>query len=102
LEETHTKLKVIFTLFNRKVIKKNLNPIWNEKFEIKSFDMNDKIEIEVYDYDCLTSNDYMGKIIINPIFIKSNSKNSKWYNLVGMNKTLKSQILIEGKFNPNK
>jgi Ca2+-dependent lipid-binding protein len=50
--------------------------------------MDEKIEIEIYDYDFLKTNDYMGKIIIDPSYIKT--KQSKWFNF-----DKKSKILIE-------
>jgi len=44
-----------------KVIKKTLNPTWNEKLEIGISDLSKELEIEVFDKDIITRDDRMGK-----------------------------------------
>ncbi|KAJ5068616.1 c2 domain-containing protein [Anaeramoeba ignava] len=52
--------------FKTKVIKKTLNPTWNETFEYKgSFDTIKKMIITVFDWDRFSSNDYLGTVKIN-------------------------------------
>ena len=44
-----------------KVIKKNLNPVWNHSFEIEfNPSICNKLNIEVYDYDLLGKDDHIG------------------------------------------
>jgi Ca2+-dependent lipid-binding protein len=74
------------------VIKCSLNPVWNEKFEVSSFDMDEKIEILIYDEDLLKMNDYMGKMKIDPSYIGLHKKFQKWFSF-----GKKSKILIESK-----
>ena len=44
-----------------KIIKKNLNPVWNHSFEIEfNPSICNKLNIEVYDYDLLGKDDHIG------------------------------------------
>lgn len=47
------------TLYKSKVVYKNLNPIWNESFSYPIRDLQQKLDIKVYDRD-LTTDDFMG------------------------------------------
>lgn len=42
-----------------KVIKKTLNPEWNETLQVK-LKLHDRVELKVYDYDRFAFNDFMG------------------------------------------
>ncbi|XP_072515956.1 multiple C2 and transmembrane domain-containing protein 2 isoform X2 [Salminus brasiliensis] len=47
------------TLYKSKVVYKNLNPTWNETFSYPIRDLQQKLDIKVYDRD-LTTDDFMG------------------------------------------
>uniref|UniRef100_A0A8B9L3Z8 C2 domain-containing protein n=1 Tax=Astyanax mexicanus TaxID=7994 RepID=A0A8B9L3Z8_ASTMX len=47
------------TLYKSKVVYKNLNPVWNESFSYPIRDLQQKLDIKVYDRD-LTTDDFMG------------------------------------------
>lgn len=46
------------------IIKNTLNPVWNYVLDGKTFAIGDEIEILIYDYDFLVSDDYMGSCFI--------------------------------------
>ena len=46
-----------------KVIKKDLNPVWNEKFEIVTGTLG-HLYLTVYDWDKIGSNESIGKLIV--------------------------------------
>lgn len=47
-----------------KVIKKNLNPEWNETFDLKLERLHESLTIECFDYDLMGSDDSLGKSTI--------------------------------------
>lgn len=48
-----------------RIVYKNLNPVWNEKFNIFFDDVNANLSFKVYDFDRLSSDDQMGVATIN-------------------------------------
>lgn len=65
-----------------KTIWKNLNPVWNEKyeFEIVAADKAE-VQIEVWDEDYLSSDDFMGMVTIPLKDLQVNQVVDKWYTL---------------------
>lgn len=57
-----------------KTISKNLNPEWNEKFEIDLANLDEPILFKFFDYDILTKDDEIGVVILTPTMLK-NGKN---------------------------
>ncbi len=47
-----------------KVIKKSLNPTWDESFSISTTSGNSGILIEMYDQDAVGTDEFMGRIIV--------------------------------------
>ena len=39
----------------------NLNPVYNETFEIQVHEAADMLEFEIWDYDTFSTDDFMGK-----------------------------------------
>ena len=48
-----------------KIVRKNLNPVWNEKFSIFFDHIDAKLSFKVYDFDRLSSDDQMGVATLN-------------------------------------
>jgi len=68
-----------------KVLKKNLNPEWNETFEFYSKEpLTDKIKLLVWDYDRFTINEFEGRAIV-PVCSVSNLNGrelDQWFPLL--------------------
>ena len=61
-----------------KVIKKNLNPVWNHTYEKIEFNpqMCNKLDIEIWDYDTFGKDDLIGKASINLDWMKTEGQNT--------------------------
>ncbi|RVE74901.1 hypothetical protein OJAV_G00026400 [Oryzias javanicus] len=58
--DPYVKLKIDGkTFYKSKVVYKSLNPAWNESFHLPVKDLNQKLQVKVYDRD-LTTDDFMG------------------------------------------
>eukprot|EP01100_Stratorugosa_tubuloviscum_P007873 TRINITY_DN323_c0_g1_i4.p1 TRINITY_DN323_c0_g1~~TRINITY_DN323_c0_g1_i4.p1 ORF type:complete len:499 (-),score=200.56 TRINITY_DN323_c0_g1_i4:93-1589(-) len=55
------------------------NPVWNETMRISNIGMQDTIDISVWDYDSLTSNDFLGEVKLARNQIVNGMK--EWYPL---------------------
>ena len=66
-------LQIIPAFFN---FKKKKNPVWNEAFHFRYEDVSSVITIELWDKDWLSSDDFMGKLLIpvTSIKVKKNFK----------------------------
>ncbi|VDM79413.1 unnamed protein product [Strongylus vulgaris] len=52
-------------VYKSSTIFKNLNPIWDEEFQMLAEDMTAPISIEVFDYDRFCTDDFMGSATID-------------------------------------
>ena len=52
-------------VYKSKIVYKNLNPVWNEKFSLFFDDVNANLVFKVYDFDRLSSDDQMGVASLN-------------------------------------
>jgi len=69
--------------FKTQVIKKSLNPFWNEDFVIHPKDIEkDVLIIKIYDYTEVTSHELLGEVEIFVIGLKNVPVIDKWYSLV--------------------
>ena len=46
------------------VVKSNLNPVWNAEFKFTVPAVETKIKIELFDKDTITSDDYLGQVVL--------------------------------------
>ncbi|GMI11378.1 hypothetical protein TrVE_jg4950 [Triparma verrucosa] len=66
-----------------KIVKKNLNPVWMERFyfdRVLSTISKNLVEIKVEDYD-LAGNDFMGKVSIPLVLLKERKESRLWMKL---------------------
>ncbi|KAM9320064.1 ras GTPase-activating protein 4-like [Gastrophryne carolinensis] len=64
------------------VVKKSCYPRWNEAFE---FDLDEsfteKLTIEVWDWDLVSKNDFLGKVVINVDGLQKDLQEEGWFRL---------------------
>ncbi|KAF9438678.1 hypothetical protein BGZ76_006051, partial [Entomortierella beljakovae] len=60
--DPYAKISIGGQCFTTKVVKKNLNPIWNESFDfvIEPQSMPDIVKLVLWDKDLISSDDFMG------------------------------------------
>ncbi|XP_073424860.1 multiple C2 and transmembrane domain-containing protein 2 isoform X1 [Dendrobates tinctorius] len=68
------------TLYKSKVIYKNLNPVWEEKFVLPIQNLEQKLHIKVYDRD-LTTDDFMGSAFLDLQELELNKTTEKVFRL---------------------
>ena len=69
--------------FTTKVMKRTLNPVWDETFNVRldSYSADDKLEMECFDYDVLGSDDSLGKCTISLGSIATDQEFTEWCSL---------------------
>ncbi|KAF4112569.1 hypothetical protein G5714_007364 [Onychostoma macrolepis] len=79
--DPYVKIHIGDTTFKSHVIKENLNPTWNEMYEmILSPDHNQDVKFEVYDKD-FESDDFLGRFKLKLGHIISSQYNDEWFTL---------------------
>ncbi|XP_050969517.1 extended synaptotagmin-1 isoform X2 [Labeo rohita] len=79
--DPYVKIHIGDTTFKSHVIKENLNPTWNEMYElILSPDHNLDVKFEVYDKD-FESDDFLGRFKLKLGHIISSQYNDEWFTL---------------------
>ena len=64
-----------------KVVKKELAPEWNEKFEIIVEDLNLPLNLSVWDKDMIGSDDMIGETMIPLTPLVGSKQAAKWYTI---------------------
>ncbi|XP_073726584.1 extended synaptotagmin-1 [Misgurnus anguillicaudatus] len=79
--DPYVKIQIGDTTFKSHVIKENLNPTWNEMYEmILSPDHNLEVKFEVYDKD-VDSDDFLGRFKLKLGDIIRSKYNDEWFTL---------------------
>uniref|UniRef100_A0A4W5MDX8 RAS p21 protein activator 4 n=1 Tax=Hucho hucho TaxID=62062 RepID=A0A4W5MDX8_9TELE len=66
------------------VVKKSCYPRWNESFEFELEDasMDTPLSVEVWDWDLVSKNDFLGKVLFNIHRLQSAHQEEGWFRLV--------------------
>jgi len=64
-----------------KTIKRNLNPIWNET--LRFADPGTTLEINIFDYDVQSSDDFLGRVVVDVETLKAGNGHRQRLALVG-------------------
>jgi serine/threonine protein kinase len=91
---------LLFYVGNRyktKIIKKSLNPVWEEEF-LFPFKENTPLYIQCWDYDFIGSDDFMGEIIITAKQISSFPYSMKDWFVLGQRTVDKKGLLSSSKY----
>ena len=82
-----------------KTIKKNLNPVWNHTFDVEfNPQLCKTMNIEVYDYDTLGSDDLIGSATLNIEWMKNRGQDT-FEGWIPLNLTVKGQRIQKGSVN---
>lgn len=79
-------------IFKTQTIKKTLDPVWNETVKVQ-LSLNDQIQFNIYDYDFMRTDDYMGScfLTITPE-IYNKAKNEFSFQVLDRNKQTSTNI----------
>lgn len=92
--DPYVKLQLGRNRFRTKVVKKCLNPSWNEEFSFRVEDLSEELSICVLDEDKYFNDDFVGqlKVPISSVFDAENkSLGTNWYPLLPKNKKSKNR-----------
>lgn len=79
--------------FKTEVVKKTLSPVWEEGFELDITDPQAVVVFQVWDWDFLSKDDFMGGIDIPLIDYADGKPCRKWFKLVDNRKTKKGKAV---------
>ncbi|XP_051563285.1 uncharacterized protein LOC127446426 isoform X3 [Myxocyprinus asiaticus] len=80
--DPYVKIQIGGETFKSNVIKENLNPTWNEMYEVVLTPLpGQELTLEVFDKDMDMKDDFMGRLKINLSDIISSQYINKWFSL---------------------
>jgi len=82
-----------------KVVKKNLDPKWDQTFNFHFENVKDRLRLEVFDHDVFSKDDYMGFVELSLEEIEEGSTEDKWLKLQDVET---GEIHISISLNPDK
>jgi Ca2+-dependent lipid-binding protein len=94
LSDPYVRLQLGKQRFRTKVIKKNLNPKWDEEFSFKVDDLKEELLISVMDEDKFLIDDFVGqlKVPMSLVFDEEiKSLGTAWYSLQPKSKKSKNK-----------
>lgn len=94
LSDPYVRLQLGKQRFRTKVIKKNLNPKWDEEFSFKVDDLSEELVISVMDEDKFLIDDFVGqlKVPMSLVFDEEiKSLGTAWYSLQPKGKKSKNR-----------
>eukprot|EP01080_Neovahlkampfia_damariscottae_P001743 gene1743-512_t len=91
--DPYVNVKVAGQMKKTKIIKRTLNPHWDESFDFEFNNLHEDIILYIKDWDKLSSDDLIGKISI-PILDLKNGVNKYWFNISDKFKHKKPSIHV--------
>uniref|UniRef100_A0A0D9X985 C2 and GRAM domain-containing protein n=1 Tax=Leersia perrieri TaxID=77586 RepID=A0A0D9X985_9ORYZ len=91
--DPYVKLQLGKQRFKTKVVKKNLNPTWDQEFSFSVGDVQDVLKLYVYDEDIIGIDDFLGqvKVPLEDVLAADNySLGMRWIQLLPKGKTDKA------------
>ncbi|XP_056606142.1 extended synaptotagmin-1 isoform X1 [Triplophysa dalaica] len=80
--DPYVKIQIGGETFKSQVIKENLNPTWNEMYEVVLTELpGQELSLEVFDKDMDMKDDFMGRLKINLSEIISSQYINEWFTL---------------------
>lgn len=94
LSDPYVRLQLGKTRFKSKVVRKSLNPSWDEEFSFIVDDLQEELTVTVMDEDKYFNDDFIGqiKVMVSEVFdAEKNSLGTVWYQLQPKNKKAKGK-----------
>ncbi|KAF0909551.1 hypothetical protein E2562_037185 [Oryza meyeriana var. granulata] len=91
--DPYVKLQLGKQRFKTKVVKKNLNPTWDQEFSFSVGDVRDVLKLYVYDEDMIGIDDFLGqvKVPLEDVLAADNySLGTRWFQLLPKGKADKA------------
>jgi Ca2+-dependent lipid-binding protein len=87
--DPYCQVKVEKQSFKTEIVKKSLNPVWNETFDFSARVTTKVLIFEVYDYDMIGSHDFLGGIELDLIALETDMGAQKptWYDLTSLGRS---------------
>jgi Ca2+-dependent lipid-binding protein len=84
--DPYCQVKVEKQLFKTEVVKKSLNPVWNETFDFSARVTTKDLVFEVYDHDIIGGHDFLGGIEMDLCSLELDTAVQKpsWYDLTSL------------------
>ena len=87
--DPYCQVKVEKQLFKTEIVKKSLNPVWNETFDFSARVTTKVLVFEVYDYDMIGGHDFLGGIELDlpALEFDAGAHKPTWYDLTSLNRS---------------
>ena len=80
-----------------KIVKKNLNPQWNETFQLLVTDVNDVLKVSIFDSDLLGSDDLIGHTLLplsEIVGLAGDHAAPKWHDITDDDSHITGQVFL--------
>ena len=80
-----------------KIVKKNLNPEWNETFELLVTDVNDVLKVSIFDSDLFGSDDLIGHTLLplsEIVGLEGDHAAPKWHDITDDDSHITGQVYL--------
>jgi Ca2+-dependent lipid-binding protein len=84
--DPYCQIKVEKQLFKTEVVKKSLNPVWNETFDFSARVTTKDLVFEVYDHDIIGGHDFLGgiELDLSSLELDATAQRPTWYDLTSL------------------
>jgi Ca2+-dependent lipid-binding protein len=84
--DPYCQIKVEKQLFKTEVVKKSLNPVWNETYDFSARLTTKLLVFEVYDHDIIGGHDFLGgiELDLSTLELDINAQKPTWYDLTSL------------------
>ncbi|TRY55276.1 hypothetical protein DNTS_015755 [Danionella cerebrum] len=93
--DPYVKIQIGGETFKSRVVKENLNPTWNEMYEVVLTELpGQELTLEVFDKDMDMKDDFMGRLKMNLSDIISSQWMNEWFPLSGVKRGRVHLVLV--------
>ncbi len=87
--DPYCQIKVEKQSFKTEIVKKSLNPVWNETFDFSARSTTKALIFEVFDYDMIGSHDFLGgiEIDLSTLELDMGAHKPTWYDLTSLGRS---------------